>query len=344
METPGIDLRSDTKTLPTAEMREAMRDAELGDSKANEDPTVLRLEAMACKALGTEAAMLVISGTMANLCALMAHGKPGDAFLTDPDAHVYFYEGGHVAVAGLLPVLVPSRGGLMGPEKLTAAIEQHRGRARVLCLENTHNRGGGRVVPIDLHAQLCEIARKNGIAVHVDGARIFNAAVASAVPAAEYARHADSVMFCLSKSLSCPLGSVLCGGGDFIRRARAARARLGGGMRQAGVIAAAGVVALRTMVDRLEDDHALARRLAQAVSEMPGLSVDLATVETNMVNVGVAEGGASVEHWVRALGDKGVLAGVHRPDKLRLVTHRHHSRDKIEDAIARIRATAEGLT
>jgi len=338
-----IDLRSDTKTLPTDEMLDAMRSAELGDSKANEDPTVLRLEAMACEHLGTEAAMLVISGTMANLCALMAHASPGDGLITDPDAHVYFYEGGHTAVTGLQPLLVESCDGLIEPNALAEAARRYRGRAKLLCLENTHNRGGGRVVPIDLHARLYEIAHENGIAVHVDGARIFNAVVASGTPAAEYGRHADSIMFCLSKSLSCPLGSVLCGSEDFIQKARVARARLGGGMRQAGVIAAAGIVALETMIDRLEQDHALARCLAEAVNETPGLSVDLETVETNMVNVGLEGSDRSVHGCIEALGRHGVLAGAHWPDRLRLVVHRHHSAEVIDEAIGRVRAAVAEL-
>lgn len=349
-----IDLRSDTKTLPTEEMLDAMRRAELGDSKANEDPTVLRLEAMACERLGTEAAMLVISGTMANLCALMVHASPGDGLIIDPDAHVYFYEGGHTAIAGLQPLLVESEDGLIDPDALAATVRRYRGRAKLLCLENTHNRGGGRVVPIDRHDQLCAVAHENGLATHVDGARIFNAAVASGTPAAEYGHHVDSIMFCLSKSLSCPLGSVLCGSGDFIQKAKAARARLGGGMRQAGVIAAAGIVALETMIDRLAQDHALARCLAEAVNEIPGLSVKLETVETNMVNVDIASAGAasragghdsgrSVHECIEAFGRHGVLAGAHWPDKLRLVVHRHHSAEVIDRAIGRMQAAVSEL-
>lgn len=338
-----IDLRSDVKTLPTVEMLEAMQRAELGDSKVDEDPTVLRLEAMASRLMGTESAVLVISGTMANLCALMAHANRGGAFLTDPDAHIYYYEGGHVGVAGLQPLLVESCDGLIDPDELAAAIKRYRNRASLLCLENTHNRGGGRAVPFDLHAKLCRIARDNGMAVHLDGARIFNAAVATGTPAAEYARHADSAMFCLSKSLSCPLGSVLCGSRDFIRKAKTARNRIGGGMRQAGVIAAAGIVALRTMIDRLSEDHVLARRLAEAVAEMPGLTLNLKTVETNMVNVGVEESGRPLDDWIQAFKKNGVLVGSHRPNKLRLVTHRHHDTDIIDEAIRRMGRAAETI-
>ena len=336
-----IDLRSDVKTLPTEDMLEAMRRAELGDAKVNEDPTVLRLEAMAAERLGTEAAMLVISGTMANLAALMAHADPGDAMVLDPDCHIYFYEGAHARVAGLMPLLVGSRDGLMDPDQLDTVVRRHQGVSpRLLCLENTHNRGGGRVIPISLHAALCKVAHDHGMSIHVDGARIFNAVVASGTPAAEYARHVDSIMFCLSKSLCCPLGSLLCGSAEFIGKARLASRRLGGGMRQAGVIAAAGIVALDAMVDRLAEDHANARSLAEGVSEIAALSVNMETVESNMVNVGIERSGRPIAEWQNALKAEGVLIGSHRPDKLRFVTHRHISAEDIREVVKRIRQAA----
>jgi len=338
-----IDLRSDTKTLPTEEMLVAMHQAELGDCKANEDPTVLQLETMAARAMGMEAAMLVISGTMANLCALLAHADPGDAYFTDPDAHVYFYEKGHVAVAGLLPLLVESQDGFIDPDTFAAAISASPQPAQLLCLENPHNRGGGRVIPIDLHAKLCQIAHQNGMRVHVDGARIFDTVVASGTAAAEYARHIDSIMFCLSKSLSCPLGSVLCGNHVFIAKAKLAQARLGGGMRQAGIIAAPGIVALETMIERLSEDHAHARRLAMAAGEVQGLSVNMATVQTNMVSVDVHGSGKSAEEWIQDLARRGVLIGSYGPARLRLVTHRHHDDHIIEEAIQCLHATGEAF-
>ena len=343
MATEAIDLRSDTKTLPTEAMRTAMGAAELGDSKVNEDPTVLRLEAMAAERVGCEAALLVISGTMANLIAMMAHARPGDAFFVDPEAHIFYYEGAHTATAGLQPLPVQGHDGRLDPDELVAAIRHFSRPARLLCLENTHNRGGGRVTPIGLHATLCAIAHEHGMAVHVDGARIFNAEVASGTPASEYGRQVDSLMFCLSKSLGCPLGSVLCGSHEFILEARRLRGRLGGGMRQAGVIAAAGVVALEERIGRLHADHALAQRLAQAVSGMPGLSVSVGNVETNMVNVDVTPSGQAVGDWVRALCAAGVLVGVHAPDTLRLVTHHQHDADRIEEAVRRIAAVAESM-
>ena len=341
----AIDLRSDVKTLPTQEMLEAIARAELGDSKANEDPTVLRLEATAAERLGMEAAMLTISGMMANLVALMAHADPGQGVVLDPESHIYFYEGAHARIAALMPVLVESDDGRLDPQAVEHACARY-GKSvslRLLCLENAHNRSGGRVIPLDLHTRLCETAHAQGLAVHVDGARIFNAAVASGAPAAEYGRQADSIMFCLSKSLCCPLGSVLCGNREFIEKARRARRLLGGAMRQAGVFAAAGLVALESMVDRLAEDHANARLLAEGIERLPGLTVNCGGVETNMVNAGVETSGRSIADWTDACRANGVLVSAHRPDKLRFVTHRHITTGLVREAVRRIALTAEKL-
>ena len=341
-----IDFRSDVKTLPTEEMLEAMRSAELGDSKAGEDPTVKRLEEMAAERFGVEAAMLLISGTMANLAAIMAMAEPGEGMVLDPESHIYFYEGAHSLMSGVEHVLVKSHKGMLDPDELAESVQANRDTAklRLICLENTHNRSGGRVILIELHARLCEIAHENGMAVHVDGARIFNASVASGVPVSEYARHVDSIMFCLSKSLSCPLGSVLCGSSEFMERACRASRRLGGGMRQAGLIAAAGTVALESMVARLAEDHANAKRLAEGLREIEGFEIDMETVETNMVNVGLSSRGRTIEDWVEACRQAGVLIGVHRPDKLRLVTHRHHSPEIVDEAVRRVRVASESFS
>ncbi len=210
-----INLRSDTQTLPTAAMRAAMHDAALGDDTYDEDPTVQKLEALAARLLGKEAALLCLSGTMANLVCLMAHAGPGVEVLLDPDSHIFYYEvGGLASVAGLMPMPVPSHNGLLDPGEVERAIRArsiHYPTPRLLCLENTHNRSGGRVVPLALHQELCAVARRHGLAVHLDGARLFNAAIAAGVPAAAYAQEVDSLMFCLSKGLSCPLGSVVVG-------------------------------------------------------------------------------------------------------------------------------------
>lgn len=335
-----INLRSDTQTFPTDEMLEAIRNAPLGDDTYDEDPTVHKLEALAAEKMGKEAALLCISGNMANLTALMTHGRPGDEVIIDPESHIFYYEQGGLAnIAGLMPMPVPSRQGLLDPEDVRSAIRRrnlHYPVPRLLCLENTHNRSGGRVVPLDLHQQLCDVARERGLSVHLDGARIFNAAIAAGVDAKEYTQHVDSVMFCLSKGLSCPLGSLLCGSRNFIERADLNRKRLGGGMRQAGIIAAAGVVALETMVDRLADDHVHAKLLAEGVSKIPGLGVDLATVESNMVYVDHAASGLTTEEVLQRLKQAGVLASARPPTQVRLVTNRHHSRDTIQEALERV--------
>jgi threonine aldolase len=235
---------------------------------------------------------------------------------------------------------VPSRDGMLDPAEVKAAIRPrnlHCPTPRLLCLENTHNRSGGRVVPLDLHNALCAVARDHGLAVHLDGARIFNAAIKERVPVTAFTRNVDSVMFCLSKGLSCPLGSVLVGSGEFIARADRCRKRLGGGMRQAGVIAACGVVALETMIDRLANDHAHARILARGVVEIPGLAVDMASVQTNMVNVDHTGTGLSTAELLDRLKTFGVLASGRPPRQIRLVTNRHHDRSAVEEVLHRIR-------
>lgn len=336
-----LNFRSDTQTLPTDEMLDAMRVAPLGDDVFGEDPTVKKLEAMAAEKMGKEAAMLVISGTMGNLVALMTHARAlGGEAIIDPEAHIFYYEGGGLcSIAGWTPMPVMSHAGMLDPHEVAAAIRKpniHFPSSRLLCLENTHNRSGGRVVPLDLHKKLCNVAHEHGLAVHLDGARIFNAAVAAGVPASAYAEDCDSVQFCLSKGLSAPLGSVLVGSGEFIERARHHRKRVGGGMRQAGVIAAAGIVALEKMIDRLADDHANAKILAKGVNEIPGLSVDMSSVETNMVNVdhtGTGLGAADVLGKIKAAG---VLVGERPPSAFRMVVNRHAGRPEVEEAIERM--------
>ncbi len=340
-----ISFRSDTETLPTPTMLDAMRSAPLGDDVYGEDPTVNKLESLAAQKLGKQAAMLVISGTMGNLISIMAHANPGDEVILDPESHIFYYEvGGMARVAGLMPMPVTSKQGLLDPDDVAAAIRKrniHYPVPRLLCLENTHNRSGGRVIPLELHQRLCRVAHEKGLIVHLDGARIFNAAVATGIPVSDFARDADSVMFCLSKGLSCPLGSVIAGTKEFIEKARRCRKCLGGGMRQAGIIAAAGIVALDQMIDRLAEDHAYARLLAQGINQVPGLHVDLNTVETNMVNVDVTHSGLDIDEVLNRLKHVGILAGGRPPGCIRLVTNRHHTRNTIEEAVLRIRKTLE---
>jgi threonine aldolase len=340
-----INLRSDTQTLPNEEMLDAMRNAQLGDDTYDEDPTVQKFETMAAAKLGKEAAVLVISGHMGNLSSLMAHCNPGDEVLLDPESHIFYYEAGSMAsVAGLMPMPVRADGGMMDPADLRAAIRRgnmHYPIPRLLCLENTHNRSGGRAMPLDLHQALCAVAREHGLSIHLDGARIFNAAVKYGIAASEYATPVDSVMFCLSKGLSCPLGSVVVGSRDLIARVDLCRKRLGGGMRQAGVIAACGIVALEKMIDRLDCDHRTAHALAVGLNEIAGLRVDLATVDTNMVYVDHSGSGLSTKEVLTRWERAGVLASGRPPDHVRLVTHRHYGMPAIEETIRRIRSAQE---
>jgi threonine aldolase len=326
-------------------MLEAMRTAPLGDDTYDEDPTVDKLESMAAAILGKEAAMLVISGQMGNLAALMAHANPGDEVLLDPESHIFYYEVGSLAnVAGLMPMPVRAVAGMIDPDDLRASIRSrnlHYPVPRLLCLENTHNRSGGRAMPLELHKELCAVAHEHGLAVHLDGARIFNAAVKFGIPAAKYAENADSVMFCLSKGLSCPLGSLLVGSREFIERADRCRKRLGGGMRQAGVIAACGIVALEKMIDRLADDHCTALALAHGLREIAGLRIDLDTVDTNMVYVDHSCTDLSTAEILARWKKAGVLASGRPPHQVRLVTHRHCNSATVAEAVRRIKISME---
>ena len=336
-----INLRSDTQTLPTDEMLAAMRAAPLGDDIFDEDPTVQKLEAMAAGMMGMDAACLVISGTMGNLVSLMAHTTPGDEVLLDRESHIFYAEGGGLAsVAGLMPMLLMSHDGLLVPKEIEAAIRKaniHYPTPRLLCLENTHSRSGGRVVPLDLHKELCQVAKAHGLAIHLDGARIFNASVALGVSPASFTEDVDSVMSCLSKGLSCPLGSVVVGNHDFIAQAEHARKRIGGGMRQAGIIAAAGIVALEKMTDRLAEDHVNAKILAAGINSISALEVNMEQVETNMVLVDHTGTGLSIEQLTALLRKAGVIVGARPPGHLRLVTNRHHTKVVIEEAVLRIK-------
>lgn len=340
-----INLYSDTQTLPTEEMYEAMRTAPLGDDMMRLDPTVNKFEALAAEMFAKEAALLVVSGTMGNLCGLMSLANPGDEVVLDPDAHVWYYEAGaFCSVGGLTPRPVPSHNGLFDPDEVEAAIRPvnlHMPVPKVLSLENTHNRGGGRVVPIDLHRKLCAIAHEHNMSVHLDGARIFNAQAATGVSVAEYAKTVESITFCLSKGLSCPIGSVVLGSTDFIERARRIRKRLGGAMRQAGIIAAAGIVALNTMVDRLRDDHENAKALATALSEIPVLKVDMERVETNFVFAECSATGMTARDLSLRFREAGVMSSTMGPQSLRFVTHRHITAAHVQEAVRRMKGVLQ---
>jgi threonine aldolase len=280
-----IDLRSDTVTLPSPAMREAMAKAELGDDVYGEDPTVNKLEALAAAKLGKEAALFVSSGTQSNLLAIMSHCQRGDEYIVGQTAHAYRYEAGGAAVLGSIQPqpLDFELDGTLNLGKVKAAIkpdEDHCARTRLLCLENTQ---GGKVLPLGYLAEASAFARNHGLTIHLDGARIFNAAVKSRVDVQEITQYFDTVSACLSKGLAAPVGSVLCGPKSFIKAARRWRTMVGGGLRQAGVLAAAGIIALNQMVERLDDDHHHARCLAEGLAKIPGFKLDLNQVQTNMV-------------------------------------------------------------
>ncbi|MBP1634894.1 MAG: Threonine aldolase [Acidobacteria bacterium] len=325
-----IDLRSDTVTLPSPAMRRAMAEAEVGDDVYGEDPTVARLEALAAGMTGKEAALFVTSGTMGNLASLLAHGERGREVILGDESHIFHYENGSAsALGGLVLHTVPTRpDGTLPLDSLEAAIRlpahhyhyYHYAPPGVICLENTHNRCGGRVVAPEYFAEVSAIARRHGIPVHVDGARLFNAAVAAGRPVTDWTRHVDSVQLCLSKGLAAPVGSMICGPAAFVDRARRMRKILGGGMRQAGVIAAPGILALTEMVDRLAEDHANAKILAEGLARVPGVALDPSEVETNIV-VFKLPGVEAAAAYAAALEREGVLVSDFGGGRLRVVTH-----------------------
>jgi threonine aldolase len=340
-----IDLRSDTVTLPTEEMLEAIRHAELGDDVYREDPTVNKLEEMAAEKMGKEAALLVTSGTQANLVSLMSNTKRGDLVILEAEAHMYWYEVGAIsAIAGLLPWPVKSAFGALDPKDVEAAIRPrniHFPDPALVCVENTHNRHGGTVITPEQLREISNVAKAHGLRLYMDGARIFNAAVALKVDVKALTRHLDNLMFCLSKGLSCPVGSLVVGTQEFIDRARKVRKVLGGGMRQAGIIAAPGIIALEKMIDRLEDDHVNAKRLAEGIAKTAGIAVDMKRVQTNMVLVDISGLGVADEVFLSKLKEKGVLASATSKNKVRMVTHRGIEQEHREKAIAAIANVAD---
>ncbi len=338
-----IDLRSDTVTRPTEAMRHAMATAEVGDDGYGDDPTVNALEQASAARLGMQAAVFLPTGTMGNLCAILAQTGRGDEVIVESTAHIYRTEQAGMAQLGGVPYRVlPGHRGAVPIALLRAELDgsgySTRLRPAVLCLETTHNAAGGTVLPLDAMAAMRALATRHGMAVHVDGARLFNAAVALGVPAAEIARHADTLTFCLSKGLGAPVGSVLCGPAAVIARARQVRKLLGGTMRQSGVLAAAGLVALDTMVERLADDHRRARRLAGGLAALHPSLCDPSAIETNIVYVDLSASGIAAPDWCRHLGGHGVVARPYSATQVRLLTHADVDDDGIELALAAFRA------
>ncbi|HXQ96790.1 MAG TPA: GntG family PLP-dependent aldolase [Candidatus Acidoferrales bacterium] len=352
---PLVDLRSDTVTHPTPEMRRAMADAELGDDVFGDDPTVNALEARAAEITGMEGGLFVASGTMGNLVSLIAHVPRGGEIIAEAESHTLRDEqAGHAVIVGASARGIPARpDGTMDPALVAAAfrdpLDLHEPRTSLIVLENTHAHSMGQPLTPGYTAGIAGIAHGHGVPLHVDGARLFNAAVALGVPAAELLAPADSATFCLSKGLACPIGSVVVGAGGFIARARRARKLVGGGMRQVGVLAAAGLVALRDgprgMIERLAEDHANARRLAEALASMPGIvGLDPARVATNFVVFGVAatdQGSAAADlaprelrvRFLDALRAEGVLMIEYPHDTIRAVTHYGVSADDIDRVV-----------
>ena len=337
-----IDLRSDTITHPTDEMRRAMAEAEVGDDVYGEDPSINLLEQRAAALLGKEAGLLTASGTMSNMVAALTYCRRGDEVILGDQAHMFWNESGGVsALAGAQVRLVPNDDqGRLDPNDVAAAIRPrgnvHAPQSTLLCLENTHNRcSGAALTPADTK-RVADVAHDAGLSVHMDGARIFNAAVALEVPPAELVKDVDDVSFCLSKALSCPVGSVLCGSEEFIGEARRWRKMVGGGMRQAGVLAAAGLVALDTMIERLADDHANARRLAQGMANIPGLTVDPENIQTNIVIFEIDPSVGSAAEVMQALAEAGVRVTPSRAQTLRMVTHRQVGSAEVDEALSRV--------
>ncbi len=334
----SIDLRSDTVTLPPPEMRKAIAEAELGDDVFGDDPTVNRLEAMAAEVMGKEAALLTTSGTQSNLTALLSHCQSGDEVIVGDEAHILHFEaGGAFALGGLgLRTVHNDERGRLDLDEVRQVIrgrDVHFPPTGLICVENTHNRCGGSVLSEDDLAAVRALADEHGLPVHLDGARLFNAAVALELPASRLAQYADSVSFSLCKGLACPIGSLLCGSQELIRRARRFRKMLRGGMRQAGIIAAAGVYALENMVDRLADDHANARVLAEGLAGIPG--VNLIPPQTNLVYF-TAEGW-DLGELVRRLVGRGIIC-LDEGGAIRMATHYDIDRGDVEEAAAAVRS------
>ncbi|HVB73445.1 MAG TPA: low-specificity L-threonine aldolase [Ktedonobacteraceae bacterium] len=344
-----IDLRSDTVTLPTPEMREAMYRAEVGDDVYKEDPTINRLQEMAAERMGKEAALFVASGTMGNAAATMTHAGRGEAIIVGDQSHIYRYEGGGPSMLGgvQMKVIPTEPDGMLNPHLVKINIadgsDEHEAPTVLLCIENTHNRCGGTVLNVEQIELLSALAHTSSMNVHMDGARVFNAAIALDIPVSELVRSVDSVMFCLSKGLSAPVGSLLVGKRDFIKRAHRVRKALGGGMRQAGILAAAGIVALERMVERMAEDHEHARQLANGLADFPQIDIDVERVVTNMVMFSVHNAQqeslteAQTLQFLEKVQEHGVLMGTMGEGRIRAVTHYGIEAQDIQTALAGIR-------
>jgi threonine aldolase len=338
------DLRSDTITRPTKEMYDAMMSAPLGDDVLGDEPTVMQLEELSAKKMGKEAAVFVPSGTMANQVAVKTWIQPGDAVILEEECHIQFYESGSIAAhAGALTWTLPSKGGVLDPQRVAdrfVAGSIHSPTTKLLCVENTHNRAGGSIIPLETMREYRRICDETGMKLHIDGARLFNASVSLKVDAKEIAQYSDSVTFCLSKGLSCPVGSVLCGDRDFIAKARYIRKRLGGAMRQSGILAACGIYALENMVERLADDHRRAKEFAHHINAIDDFEVDLKSVQTNMVMVNTPTPAAE---WSARLAEFDVRCMPVAKQRLRFVFHREIGDEELGHAKSSMTHVAQGV-
>lgn len=320
-----IDLRSDTVTKPTDEMRKVMASAEVGDDVYGEDPSVNLLQEKVAELLGKEKALFVASGTMGNLVSILTHTHPGDEVILEANAHPFHYEAASAAAYGGVQFYpVPGKHGILTDEQVSRAIrpkDPHYPKTRLICLENTHNRGGGKIYPLEETEKIRALADHHGISMHLDGARLFNASVATGIPTEAYCKPFDSVSICLSKGLGCPVGSVIAGSAEWIEAAHQSRKRLGGGMRQAGILAAAGIYALDHNIERLGEDHRHARVLADAISQIPLFEFTPSSVETNIIVLPIHDPEIAPEDVVNRLQSEGVLAVPFGPGEIRLVTH-----------------------
>lgn len=343
-----IDLRSDTVTTPTEKMRDAIRDAAVGDDVYGEDPTINRLEALAAERVGKEAALFVTSGTQGNQVAVLAHTQRGDEVILEENSHIVEYEvAGLSTIAGVQPRTIKGVNGQMPISDIVSAIREddiHCPKTALVCLENTHGDSGGRILPLCYMEEVYKISRQHQIPIHLDGARLFNAAVGLGVDPKEITKYVNTVQFCLSKGLSAPMGSILAGPKSFIERARKWRKMLGGGMRQSGIAGAAGIVALEEMVARLEEDHVHAKKLAEGLADIEGIDIDAEGVETNMIMFSIEGLEMDSDHFIEKLKERGVLANSVGRYRIRFVTHREIANediDKVVEIVKRIIAEAK---
>lgn len=342
-----IDFRSDTVTLPTEEMRKAMYDAELGDDVYGEDPTVNKMEKVAADIMGTEAALIVPSGSMGNIACVLSHCNRGDEIILGDKSHIFLNEAGGVsALGGVHPHTIKNReDGTLALDDIKNAMRNeediHHPKTRLICLENTHNRCYGTPISPDYVKEVKELASEHELKIHMDGARIFNAAVALNIEVSEYSEYMDSVMFCLSKGLSAPVGSVICGSGEFIKQAKRIRKLLGGGMRQAGIIAAPGLIGLNKMRERLKEDHINAQKLASGLSDIPGFLLDIKTVRTNIIYFKLQPDIIDPEDFIKRTEEKKVKLLKTGENNFRMVTHYGINSSHIEETIRRIKSIFE---